>query len=235
MTTILKRSKTCKLCSSESLHAVVGSTNTSGQPDLDTRPAEMMRSTIKFLIQKCPECGYCAPDISKGESITKDIVESNSYQDQLHDTSYPELANSFLCYSLLLNSEGKYTNAAWACIRAAWVCDDDNNQESAKKSRLKAIDFFQLAKQEDQMTNPDQPGAEEVLLADLHRRSGQFTSAYEICEEGLMKNPEKLIVNILEFQKKLIKKKDMDCYTLEDISVDKRKSGWGLKGLFRLK
>ena len=34
-------------------------------PDLDTRPEDLMRSSIDLWIQTCPHCGYCAPDISR--------------------------------------------------------------------------------------------------------------------------------------------------------------------------
>ena len=62
MTTIFEEENHCSVCGSKSVQAVIRSTNTMGPPDLDTRPAEMERSTINYWIQTCPSCGFCYPD-----------------------------------------------------------------------------------------------------------------------------------------------------------------------------
>ena len=58
MTTLDEAKKKCAVCGKISAHFEVTSTNTFGAPDLDTRPPEMMRSTMDMWVQECPSCGY---------------------------------------------------------------------------------------------------------------------------------------------------------------------------------
>lgn len=76
----------------ENQYTDIGSTNEFGSPDLDTRPPEMRRSTIFAWVQRCPQCGYCACDVSKAPSQAEALVRSSEYIRQLSDSIYPELA-----------------------------------------------------------------------------------------------------------------------------------------------
>ena len=80
MTTIYPEEVVCFLCGASSRQYMVGSSNTMGAPDLDTRPAEMMRSTIEYQIQSCPDCGYSAPDLGAGPHAASDVVRSEPYR-----------------------------------------------------------------------------------------------------------------------------------------------------------
>jgi hypothetical protein len=79
----------------------------------------MKRSTIFAWVQRCPGCDYCAADIGEAPSQAAHIVDSPEYRRQLSDSTYPELANSFLCKVLINESSGDYSAAAWALIHAA--------------------------------------------------------------------------------------------------------------------
>ncbi|MBS7251264.1 MAG: hypothetical protein KIH08_11870 [Candidatus Freyarchaeota archaeon] len=124
MTQLEEVEKKCILCGKESKQIVVISTNTVGSPDLDTRPPEMKRSTLPYWIEFCPECGFCAPDISEAPPEAAEIVRSEAYQQQLHNPEFPALANKFLCLSLILEKIGVYVGAGWCSVHAAWACDD---------------------------------------------------------------------------------------------------------------
>lgn len=193
------------------------STNRFGVPDLDTRPPEMMRSTMHLWIQRCPSCGYCAPDVSKAIPNAEVMVKSPAYVAQLASADYPELANSFLCLSILEESMSEYASAGWACIRAAWACDDADNQYGAVQCRLRAAGLLDRARDHDQRF-AGQEGAEEALLADLFRRAGQFDRAIQLCDEGLQKEKslEPVILDILDFQKSLIRKADTTCHQVRE-------------------
>jgi hypothetical protein len=67
--TRLARSKiTCRLCAAVSRQTILLSSNTFGSvPGLDGRPGGMLRLTMKFWVQRCGACGYCAEDLSKDE------------------------------------------------------------------------------------------------------------------------------------------------------------------------
>src|SRR5512136_2743094 len=101
MTLIEPVTKKCAICGVKNKYFEVMSTNTFGYPDLDSRPSEMSRSTMNLWIQKCPRCGYCSADVSKGEPSVKDIIETEQYKAQLSNANFPELANSFLCSSII--------------------------------------------------------------------------------------------------------------------------------------
>jgi len=59
MTTMYEQNVDCFFCGTSSQHGSISSSNTLGSSDLDTRPAEMKRSTICYWVQRCPSCGYC--------------------------------------------------------------------------------------------------------------------------------------------------------------------------------
>ena len=216
MTTIHETEKKCFICDKTNKYPVLGSTNRFGSPDLDTRPPEMMRSTMSLWIQCCPSCGYCAPDISSGPQIASQVIQSAAYLNQKIDATYPELATKFLCWSIIQEAAGEHSDAGWAAVRAAWACDDANASSRAKVSRQRAIDLFKQAHLKE--TNfVIGAGAEEAILADLLRRSGNFEAVAEICKQGLEKNPEDLVKKILLFEQHLSKQKNEKCYTIEEM------------------
>lgn len=215
MTTIHETEKKCAVCGKISKHNDVLSTNAFGSPDLDTRPPQMMRSTINMWINTCPSCGYCAPDISEWIEKAPEIVRSDFYKRQLNDPEFPSIANAFLCFSLIQESAGDYAGAGWANIHAAWICDDAGYDAGAQKCRKKAVSLLEKAKEAGQKFGK-QVGAEEALMTDLLRRSGQFELALKVCDDGLKKKPDKIISNILQFQKVLISKSDVACHTVAE-------------------
>ena len=78
----------CAVCGKNSQQKRLLSTNIQGFRDLDMRPPEMERSTIDTWVQRCPFCGYCAPEISELLSGAPEIVKTNSYQKLLKDPLY---------------------------------------------------------------------------------------------------------------------------------------------------
>ncbi|MCB0307284.1 MAG: hypothetical protein KDI38_26210 [Calditrichaeota bacterium] len=58
MTTFDQQSIPCAVCGEESRHQILLSSNQLGSPDLDLRPAKMLRSTIKFQFDLPWFAGY---------------------------------------------------------------------------------------------------------------------------------------------------------------------------------
>ena len=131
--------KKCALCGAISDHAELISTSYFGSPDLDGRPPPLGRWTLDTQIQNCPSCGYCAPDISEKIDGASVVVKSSSYKKQLREPELPELADAFLCFSMIMEKVGNYAKAGLACVHAAWVCDDENNDAGARRCRVKAV------------------------------------------------------------------------------------------------
>jgi hypothetical protein len=216
MTTMIKEIIQCAVCGEKSEHFTVGSTNTSGSMDLDTRPPEMMRSTISMWIMVCPSCGYCSMDISKCTEKSRELVRSPAYQRQLKNPQFPDTANAFLCSSLIKEPAGQYARAGWESIHAAWVCDDSGSVLSARECRKKAVVLLQKAKEKGQ-SFAAAAGGSEALLTDLLRRSELFVQATKICNEGLNNSKtEAIFLEILRLQKALILKKDTACHTVSE-------------------
>ncbi len=222
MTRIQRCYMQCAICRATSKQVVLMSTNTfGGSPDLDMRPPEMKRSTLCFEIQTCPSCGYCAPSISESAGELSAVVNSDEYRQQLKNQDFPDLADQFLSYSILKVNDNNHIAAAWASLRAAWVCDDsDNSVKSAEYCRRRALDQFAKAAVNGQEF--DAPiGTREALMVDLYRRTGQFVEARSMCYEGLKTNPEEYLQNILLFQLQLITKQDVACHGISEVDNSK--------------
>ena len=216
MTTILPEPKKCALCGKTSEYMLISSTNTFGSPDLDTRPPEMQRSTIQWWVQTCPSCGYCSPDISEAHGGASETVRTPAYQTQLNDKRYPRLANAFLCFGLIQESAGKHVQAGWANIHAAWACDDAGSEIPAAESRKKALILLRKAKELGQAFAM-QPGAEEAIIADLARRSGQLELAREACDRGLRATGlEATVEAVLRFEAALTDRGDTGRHTIAE-------------------
>ncbi len=216
MTTLYPIKRKCAVCGSVHEFTGIGSTNAFGHPDLDLRPPEMERSTIRMAIQRCAQCGYCATDIAESYENAAEMMGQEQYKQQLHSENFPECANSFLCYSMITANDGNLLSAAYACLHAAWICDDDDFKDGAVESRKKAIALFKRV-QNSGATFAEDPGTEEALLADMMRRAELFDDALAQCENGLAKKPNDSVARVLKFQKQLILKKNAACHDLGEV------------------
>jgi hypothetical protein len=214
MTTVYKEKTRCSVCGTESEFYGIASTSTFGSADLDSRPPELKRSTIPAWVQRCPECGLCESDLSKSGPELRTIVQSQEYRDQLNDSAFPKLANSFMCRAIICWKSRDYAAATWALIHAAWVCDDLKCADKAVECRQKAADMLVLAEEQGYMA--DQGGTSTVILVDLLRRSGRLNQARRVMAERREGITEEKILRILEFQSALIQKGDVSCHTIAE-------------------
>jgi len=213
MTRLLQENETCSICGHISEQIGIMSTNRLHAPDIDCRPPEMERSTMPYWMRRCPSCGYCAPHLSSNASQVSQIIQSGSYQQQLRHESNPELANSFLCSSMIQEQTGDYPLAGWHALYAAWTCDDAGAGELAVLARQKALQHFQEARARHIAFAKD-IGIEEVVIADLLRRLGQFGQVEPVCQEGVDKLPGKIVREMLEAQIFFSGRQDADSYNL---------------------
>lgn len=228
MTTIYPTQVTCAQCGTENEFMEVGSTSVFGSPDLDLRPAPLARHNLSYEVQQCPNCGYCAADISipLESEEAQNLVSSDGYQSQLHHADFPELANQFICLALLLEAEGDLYQKAWVYLSAAWACDDEGNDVSARHCRVSAAEYLQqsfLAEAEDDPDDPDdlnEKGSQEALLTDVLRRAGQWESAQAICEQGLRVADSAVLQAVLRYQQGLISRQDTGCHTIEEAMAE---------------
>ena len=215
MTTIYEEKKRCGVCGSENKYTGIGSTNTFGSPDLDTRPPEMQRSTIYAWIQRCPDCGYCNSDVSKSRSDEPVIVKGADYQSQLNDPAYPALANSFLCKAISDRAAGNFADTTWDLIRAAWVCDDSGHAEQAKTCRQMAADMLELSQAHKQKV-AGEDRAQTAILVDLLRRGGQPERAQRMLAKQAGEATQDVIERVLGFQGLLLERRDFSRHTIAE-------------------
>lgn len=216
MTTIRQTRRTCAVCGRRSRQSVVGSTYTSGYCDLDFRPPPLARYNLAYEVEACPSCGYCAPVLSKATAAAKIAAASPAYQALRARTDLPPLARDFLSMSHLQEVSGQYGEGGWAALSGAWAADDEERAEGAKDCRSKAADLFERVHKEKQEFM-DEPAAECLVLADVHRRLGEFETARAWAEKGLVLEPGKPLNDVLRFEIQLTAAKDDRCHSMEEI------------------
>lgn len=222
MTTVSFVEKKCFVCSKADRYAHIGifPSMEGKQRDLDGRAITTHRSAIYLLLQKCPHCGYCAPDIAQGDPVFRDLTGDSEYAKQRDDRRFPETANNFLCRALLEERRHQYNRAGMATLYAAWICDDDVTfSAGAVICRKKALDYFQKARFEHQSIQEEQE-EEGILIVECLRRSALFDEALAVCKAEKKKTRQRHFKTLLDFQKILIKKEDTSRHARSEVSDD---------------
>jgi hypothetical protein len=203
MTTIYVDEKRCANCGVISTHHGIGSTNEFGSSDLDTRPPEMLRSTMEYWVEVCPACGYASQDLTHLVGDVKELVAGELYRHQRESTFFCRLANAFLCSGLLHHHCGHLTAAAWDFIHAAWACDDVQNDRGARICRQRAIATIEeLHLTGDFLSQNTQNDL--ALLTDIARRCGDWARAERWCSQGMSVASDEILQKIFAYQKRLI-------------------------------
>ncbi len=120
-------------------------------PDLDGRPGEPARSTLKRWIALCGTCGAAAPDLAALPPTAAAIVSDAKIQAE---------PDRFLRWSLIAAALGDRIAAAEAILQAAWLREDAGQDASELRRRAAA----------------DWPG-DPLRRIDILRRAGAFAEA----------------------------------------------------------
>jgi len=186
----------------------IGSTNCFGPSDLDTRPAEMERSTMPYWVQRCPSCGYCVENVeAKASEAARRLVESKGYKEILTDERFPELSNQFHCHALIGLRKRNHKAAFWSYLHAAWACDDELNTEGSKLFRGKAIEVLGSGGTKRLRVSEDS-NVQDTMRVDLYRRIGQFESAERLAASIMENDLEDILKSILGYERWLIARGD---------------------------
>lgn len=185
MVKVSKEHVACFVCGDEGDFEIAAEALETEPPDLDTRPGGELRSTLKWWIQRCSSCGYCAPSIAEGVPVASRVVATAAYKALANDTERPELVNRFLASAALLERAGLLADATWQAVYAAWACDDEAREGAAAACRSHAIELLRRVRAAGGMVT-EQPGEDLVVEADLLRRTGRFEEVSALCEEALV-------------------------------------------------
>ncbi|MCC7339693.1 MAG: hypothetical protein IT170_01295 [Bryobacterales bacterium] len=209
----------CGNCGSDAHYTILVHADELEPPDLDTRPGEPLRSSLPFWIKRCASCGYCADEIDRVHEEAGPVIESPIYQAQLSDARFPEKANEFICYALILERVGQYADAGWTAMHAAWVCDDSSSQEAASLCRQMAVRSWTAGKRQGQAFHETHE-SEFLIVSDVHRRLGEFEHALTACNLGAEgEDLPDLLDHCFRLERSLISRKELGRGSLRDLPM----------------
>lgn len=195
----------CAHCGKESRQKFIFSSSSFGAMDLDTRPAPPARKFLSLEIQRCPHCGYCAPDISEGENIRL----SPAYEVFAERGGMDGTGKNFLLAAMLCSEQGKEPEAGIFCLKAAWAFDDAADTANAAAAREKAAEHLL------RYVDAEEDGDIAIVLVDVYRRAGMFSEA-----EGMIgrigDTGDEDMNAVLAYQRRLIRAKDVSRHTVEE-------------------
>jgi hypothetical protein len=223
VTTIFEEEVSCALCGHRQVVNEIGSTNSFGAMDLDTRPPEMRRSTMAYWVHECEECGYVAPELDKTAGTDAKRVATADYRQALGRGDRAKLANRFVCRALLEEAAGDLASAGWRRLHAAWVCDDEEQAEEARVQRLAALALFERGRAGGVPAMKSTAGGDELLLADIARRAGEFEQALEYCAAGLaLPEVPAFVTSLLMLEQELVRARDTGRHAVDEVEAAPR-------------
>lgn len=99
MTTIFQHNIRCSVCGNERMTTGVGSYSTMGML-ISGKPLFMGMNPLDRMIDICPKCGYCSPDLSSSLGLDPSVLESDGYKDA------KELGGGLGAYAYILSQRG---------------------------------------------------------------------------------------------------------------------------------
>jgi len=221
-TTIVTQTVTCRVCGTTSDQEKLADTTSFGWPDLDLRPPEMRRSTMRAWLQDCPSCGFVAADLSKVSDAEKDAIKGPvagpMWQEYLTERDGPDaLAKRFERRAFIEWQTNRQGLAGFRMLCAAWDADDRGDAAGATGYREQAVVFLEVA-----LANA--PNAKEatdwtIQLVETLRRLGSFDKAEEYGDR-LIGNASPKVDAIGRFQLRMILESDRNPYTMGDALED---------------
>jgi hypothetical protein len=174
-------------------------------PDLDMRPGEPARSTLRDWVQICARCGAAAPDLAALPATARAAVESDDYR-KLSTTALEETL-PFRRWALICERTGDRSQQAEALLQAAWAADDA--AAMSESARLRA-DVAALWAD----TNDVELGLRRL---DVLRRAGMFEEASSWAATLTERGPDELAGKIIAFQRAQIAQRDIGRHLISSV------------------
>jgi hypothetical protein len=130
------------------------------------------------------------------------------------------LATQWHGLSLIEEAGSAFAKAGLSALTSAWVYDDAKLVPLAKEARLRALRFFRAAQEQNQHFSADTQ-LEEVILADLLRRTDDFSAVMQ-CDQGQSTDTSEDAKRVLLFEIELASRRDARCHTVSE-ALDKSK------------
>lgn len=212
MSTMREITIRCAVCGKKSKQMVLSSFSTFGEPDLDFRPAPMLRATMKYWLMECPSCGYVAKDIRRWPCATKKTL-GEVYSGL--DVSLPLSAHAFHKRALYCERIRNTTGALRGYLCAAWACDDAEDDIHATNMRLKCL---KLAQRKMHDCRRSKWRKYMQLIADLLRRTQNITALRNMDTND--RRLDYMTRELLILQKVLAEKHDFSAHSRDEIDLE---------------
>ena len=186
----------CGVCETPS-RAAFRAPQPESAPDMDMRPGEPTRSTLRDWMQVCPKCGAAAPVLSELPSTAKAVVASDEYR--ALSTAVLEETLPFRRWALICERTGDRPQQAEALLQAAWAADDAAAMSDAARLRGEVAALWDN-------TTDIELGLRRL---DVLRRAGQFDAALQWADWLSQQQPDELAEIIIRFQKTQIAAHDI--------------------------
>ena len=166
-------------------------------PDLDMRPGEPTRSTLRDWVVVCPKCGAAAPDVAGLSSSARVVVESDEYR--MLRTAVLEETLPFRRWALICERAADRTQQAEALLQAAWAADDVAAMSEAARLRAEVAGLW------DRTTDVELG----LRRLDVLRRAGLFDAAKAWAGVMTERGADELARSIIGFQLMRIASRDI--------------------------
>ncbi|HVY18347.1 MAG TPA: hypothetical protein VHB27_24215 [Rhodopila sp.] len=174
-------------------------------PDLDMRPGEPTRSTLRDWVQACPGCGAVAEDLAALPASARSVVESEAYR--LLSTKGIEETLPFRRAAMIAAAAGNVAGQAEALLQAAWAADDAAAMAEAAALRTEVAALW----------GDEATGELALRRLDALRRSGQFKAAAAWAEATTSRVTEELGRSIVAFQTQRIAARDVGRHLISSV------------------
>ncbi len=218
---IIETKLKCAVCGKQSEQKIIESSHTFGaKQHLDTR---FDNGVVDKHIQECPYCHYCNFSIDEAETVAKKVVESTSFQ-TIYQANIDERAKKYICAAMVNEKAKKFVQAGNLYLFATWIFEDNKDLKNATKYRKLA--YKNLIK----VADKNEDGDLYIECVDLLRKNKEFEKAQELLlkvktELGNVDDEFKddeaylMLNNIINFEEKLINKKDFADHLVEESKV----------------
>ncbi|MHC4050229.1 hypothetical protein [Bradyrhizobium sp. 25ACV] len=207
MTNDRKEDVRCFCCGETSEQLVLSRSSQLGVRDLDLRSG-MMPSTMGSWLQECPNCGYVATDLAKGDECDRLFVQTEQYAALCELPQFSRRSSRFLLRAAIELAREDFERAFDSTLCAAGDADDCNLPDIARGLRKIASRYL-----------AGRPLTVDlrVSLLDVLRRVSDWAAAAALAVELMGENLGHPRAAIVCFQLGRIEARDDRCYTLSQV------------------
>ncbi len=171
-------------------------------PDLDMRPGEPVRSTLRDWLQACGTCHAAAPDLSVLAPTLKAVVESAAYRALALEAAEDTLL--FRRWAMICEATGDKPVAAEATLQGAWAADDAADMTEAAKLRRDVAALW----------GAQPEPATALRLLDVLRRAGEFDAVEARGAKMADGEPDAFSAAVIAFQRARAAERDVGRHLL---------------------